>query len=147
MFWYVMLYMYIHNTVWWWSLKYGGPPNMASLKSPWLHSSGRLKSSDWSADSAAKLLWSLARYGKGEEILKHRQVAPRGRGSRGSRFREVLGFTLILGKSGKNEISLGNIDGFHEQLDLARFIYRSRDLAWSTHMKELATSDQIVWEV
>lgn len=38
-------------------------------------SSGRLKSSDWSADSAAKLLWSLARYGKGEEILKHRQVA------------------------------------------------------------------------
>jgi hypothetical protein len=63
--------------------------------------SGRLKSSDWSADSAAKLLWSLARYGKGEEILKHRQVAPRGRGSRGSRFRGVLGFTLILGKSGK----------------------------------------------
>ena len=40
---------------------------------------GRLKSSDWSADSAAKLLWSLARYGKGEEILKHRQVGATGR--------------------------------------------------------------------
>lgn len=38
------------------------------------NSLSRLKSSDWSADSAAKLLWSLARYGKAEEILKHRQA-------------------------------------------------------------------------
>jgi len=38
------------------------------------NSLSNLKSSDWSADSAAKLLWSLARYGKGEEIKKHKQA-------------------------------------------------------------------------
>ena len=33
-----------------------------------------MKTTDWTADSAAKLLWSLARYGKGEEIQKHKQA-------------------------------------------------------------------------
>lgn len=46
------------------------------------NSLSRLKSSNWSADSAAKLLWSLARYGKGEEILKHRQELVRDKGRR-----------------------------------------------------------------
>ena len=45
--------------------------------------SGNLKSTDWSADSAAKLLWSLARYGKGEEIKKHKQVEFLGRSRSG----------------------------------------------------------------
>ncbi|CAK8996842.1 unnamed protein product, partial [Durusdinium trenchii] len=39
----------------------------------------RLKTTDWTADSAAKLLWSLARYGKGEEIQKHKQAVARAR--------------------------------------------------------------------
>eukprot|EP00913_Durusdinium_trenchii_P027202 g25522.t1 len=38
------------------------------------NSLSRLKTTDWTADSAAKLLWSLARYGKGEEIQKHKQA-------------------------------------------------------------------------
>lgn len=39
------------------------------------NSLSRLASTDWTADVAAKLLWSLARYGKGEEIQKHKQAA------------------------------------------------------------------------
>ncbi|CAE7533741.1 CPK2 [Symbiodinium natans] len=38
------------------------------------NSMSRLSTSDWSADTASKLLWSLARCGNGEEIQKHKHV-------------------------------------------------------------------------